>query len=265
MIENNLSPILFSIDFFGGSIDIRVYSIVFLIGTILIYYILQKNKEKFNMKEKEVDNLIFFIFINMILFARFFNVIFYNPRYYLNNLSEILKIWRGGLSLHGGIIGFIIILSIYSKKKEFSIFNFLNFIITPITFILGLGRIANFFNHEIVGIETDVFWCVLFDGYSGCRHPTQLYESILWFLILFIILVNEKVLSKKLFENKVVFTIITYSTFRFFIEFLKDFETIGIFTMGQSLSLLTMIVTVYFYRVKILKSSNNLTKNKKSN
>ncbi|MFW6025264.1 MAG: prolipoprotein diacylglyceryl transferase [Candidatus Woesearchaeota archaeon] len=247
MIQNNLSPILFSIEFFSFNIDIRVYSLVYLIGTLIIYFLLQKNKNQFNLKEKEVDNFIFFSFINMILFARFFHVLFYNITYYINHLLEIFMIWKGGLSLHGGIFGFLLTTYFFSKRKKFSIYQFLNFIILPVTFILGLGRIANFFNHEIVGIRTDVLWCVIFEGYSGCRHPAQLYEALVWFSIFFIILINEKILKKKIFENRLIFTIIFYSIARFFIEFFKNFEVIGILKMGQYLSLLTIVISLYIY------------------
>ncbi len=259
MIKNTLDPILFSFEIFGFNIDLRIYSLVFIIGALVVYYILNKNRNKFNLTEEDIDGMIFFGFINMIIFARLINVIFYNPSYYLQNLIRIFRVWEGGLSIHGGIIGFLLVVLYYSKKNNFSMIQLLNVIIKPLTLILALGRIANFFNHEIVGIETSVPWCVVFKTYSGCRHPAQLYEALVYIIIFAILVLNDK-LKNKLFSDKLYFTIIFYSISRFFIEYLKTFEFIGPMTMGQYLSILTIIITTYFYHKKNKKNKKEIDK-----
>ena len=116
-------------------------------------------------------------------------VLFYNPIYYLENYSEIFKIWQGGMSFHGGLIGIIIVSIMFCNKNKI---NFLNFsdilsVLTPCG--LFLGRVANFINSELIGRPTELPWSVVFIKIDNVpRHPSQIYEAILEGIVLFIIL-----------------------------------------------------------------------------
>jgi len=156
-------------------------------------------KNNFTMiKQTVFDDLIIYLMIGIIFGGRLGYVIFYKFEYYSKNPSEILKLWEGGMSFHGGLLGVIIATIIFSKIKRINFLYFTDIIccVTPIG--LFLGRIANFINGELFGKISTLPWAVVFPNNGNIsRHPSQIYEAILEGIVLFI-LINFFALKKQL-------------------------------------------------------------------
>ena len=201
--------------------------------------------------------------IGVILGGRLGYVLFYNLEYYFYKPIDIFKIWQGGMSFHGGLLGVILVSIFFAKKYNQNPFQYLDVVSIVAPIGIFFGRIANFINSELYGVETHLPWGVIFlkidDSY---RHPTQIYEAVLEGVILFIILI--------FFKNKGVMKIpglisgiflFFYSIFRFSIEFLRvPDEQLGYhflnLTMGQYLSLLFLFVGSYLI-IKKMKSTKS--------
>ena len=158
MFINNFDPVALEI----FSLEIRWYSLAYIFGILIGWLYCKKVLIKDHNISKLFDDLISYLIIGIILGGRLGYVIFYNPEYYLNNLIEIPMIWQGGMSFHGGLLGVIASIIIYSKKQNVNKFIFLDLISASAPIGIFLGRISNFINSELYGRETDVFWSVIF-------------------------------------------------------------------------------------------------------
>ena len=195
--------------------------------------------------------------MGIIIGGRLGYVILYNPNYYLDNLIDIFKIWEGGMSFHGGLIGVVLASFYFAKKNNQNFFNYLDVISIVAPIGIFFGRIANFINSELYGAETNLPWAVQFIKIDNLyRHPTQLYEALFEGLILFLILIylRNKGLMKITGLMAGIF-LICYSIFRFMIEFLRvPDEQIGylIFnlTMGQIISCIFFLIGIYLTIVR---------------
>ena len=192
MIVHNFDPVFIDL----GMFEIRWYSIAYIVGIILgwIYAIkiIKKMAKKHNftkIKQTVFDDLIIYLIIGIIFGGRMGYIIFYNFEYYSKNPSEILKLWEGGMSFHGGLLGVIIATIIFSKIKKINFFYFADIICCVAPIGLFLGRIANFINGELFGKISTLPWAVIFpNGGNISRHPSQIYEAILEGIILFILI-----------------------------------------------------------------------------
>ena len=242
MFINNFDPVALEI----FSIEIRWYSLAYIFG-ILIGWFLAK---KFFVSKKihnKFDDYITFIIVGLLLGGRLGYVLFYNFDFYFNNPLEIIKLWQGGMSFHGGVLGIIIASIIFAKTNNDKVFEYLDVVALVSPIGIFFGRIANFINSELYGSITNVPWAVTFIQVDNLpRHPSQLYEALLEGLILFLILIY----FKKNFLNKPglisALFLIFYSIFRFFVEFYRvPDEQLGyIFfnlSMGQVISLIFML------------------------
>ena len=253
MIINNFDPVAVQI----FALEIRWYSLAYIFGIIFAWIYSKKVLIKDKNISKLFDDLISYLIIGIILGGRLGYVLLYNIKYYLLNPIEILMIWNGGMSFHGGILGIFIATIFFSKKHGLNKYVFLDIIAASAPIGIFLGRIANFINSELYGKETDVFWSVVFlkvDNVS--RHPTQIYEAILEGLILFFIMF---MLVKKnyLLKNGLISALflIFYSIFRFFIEFYRvPDEQLGFIflnlTIGQIISLFFFGFGFYLFLLK---------------
>ena len=259
MFINNFDPV--AIEIF--SLEIRWYSLSYIIGIILGWYLAKKFFVNENIRNK-FDDYITYLIIGLIVGGRLGYVIFYNFDYYLNNSIDVLKIWQGGMSFHGGVIGIIIASIIIEKKYEDNIFNYLDVvaIVSPIG--IFFGRIANFINSELYGHETTMPWGVKFIQIDNLyRHPSQIYEAILEGIVLFILLIFFWKKEKFKTQGKLsAFFLIYYSTFRFIVEYFREPDNqLGYFilnlTMGQIISLVFFIagITLYYFINDIKKKS----------
>ena len=198
---HNFDPIIIDL----GLFQIRWYSIAYIVGIILgwIYAIkiIKELIKKYNftlIKPEVFDDLIIYLILGIVLGGRLGYVIFYNYEYFSQNIFEILKIWQGGMSFHGGLLGVIIATVIFSKIRRINFLNFTDIIACAAPIGLFLGRIANFINGELFGKISTLPWAVVFpNGGSVPRHPSQIYEAILEGIVLFI-LINFFALKKQL-------------------------------------------------------------------
>jgi len=253
MFINNFDPVAIQI----FSIEIRWYSLAYITG-ILLGWILSKKIFISNPSLKEkFDDFITYIILGIIVGGRLGYVIFYNLEYYSNNLTDVFKVWQGGMSFHGGLIGVIIVSIWFSKKNNHDTFNYLDVVSIVAPIGIFFGRIANFINSELYGVETDMPWAVKFIQIDNLyRLPSLLYEVFFEGLILFFILIY--------FRNKGFMKIsglisslflVFYSIFRFVIEFYRvPDEQLGyIFfnlTMGQIISFVFFLVGAYLFTTK---------------
>jgi len=253
MFINNFDPVAIQI----FSVEIRWYSLAYIIG-ILIGWILSKRvfindprlKEKF-------DDYITYIIIGIIIGGRLGYVLLYNFDYYLNNLIDIFKIWQGGMSFHGGLIGIIAVSVLFAKKNNQNPFIYLDVVSIVAPIGIFFGRISNFINSELYGIETNLPWAVKFIQIDNLyRHPSQLYEAIFEGFILFLVLIyfRKKGFMKIPGLISGLF-LIFYSIFRFVIEFVRvPDEQLGyIFlnlTMGQVISFIFLLIGGYLVITK---------------
>ena len=253
MFINNFDPVAIQI----FSIEIRWYSLAYIIG-ILLGWILSKRFFISNVELKEkFDDFLTFVILGIIIGGRLGYVILYNPNYYLDNLIDIFKIWEGGMSFHGGLIGVVLASIYFAKKNNQNFYIYLDVISIVAPIGIFFGRIANFINSELYGTQTNLPWAVQFIKIDNLyRHPTQLYEAIFEGLILFLILIylRNKGLMKITGLMSGIF-LICYSIFRFMIEFLRvPDEQIGylIFnlTMGQIISCIFFLIGIYLTIVR---------------
>ena len=253
MFINNFDPVAIQI----FSFEIRWYSLAYIFGILFAWAYCKKILIKDMNISKLFDDLISYLIIGIIVGGRLGYVLFYNPKYYLNNLIEIPMIWLGGMSFHGGLIGILIATIFFSKKNNLDKYIFLDLIAASAPIGIFLGRISNFINSELYGKKTEVFWSVVFvkvDSIS--RHPSQLYEALFEGMILFFVMflfVKKNYLLKHGLISSLF--LIFYSFFRFFIEFYRvPDEQLGFIllnlTMGQIVSLIFFFLGLYLFFAK---------------
>ena len=250
MFINNFDPIAFQI----LSLEIRWYSLAYIIGIVLGWVYCKKKL----IKQKHIldlfDDFITYLIIGVILGGRLGYALFYNLKYYLENPFEILMVWNGGMSFHGGLIGVIVVSYLFSSKHKVDKFIFLDLVSLSAPIGIFFGRIANFINSELIGRATELPWSVQFVLIDNIkRHPSQLYEAFFEGIILFLILgFFRKNYLKNPGEISALF-LIFYSLFRFFSEFFRSPDPqIGYLilnlTLGQLISIIFLIIgTILFY------------------
>ena len=253
MFTNNFNPIAFQ--FF--SLEIRWYSLAYIVGILLGWLYCKKKLIKNQSILDIFDDYITYLIIGIILGGRIGYVVFYNLTFYLENLLEILMIWNGGMSFHGALIGIIIASKVFSNKNKTNQFIFLDLFSLSSPIGIFFGRVANFINSELYGTATDVSWSVKFVLIDEIkRHPSQLYEAILEGVVLFFIL---RFFFKKNYLNKPGqisgLFLVFYSLFRFFIEFFREPDSqmgylILNLTMGQIISVVFFIIGTILFLIK---------------
>ena len=253
MFINNFDPVAFQI----LSFEIRWYSLAYILGIVIGWSLCKKIFIKNSDINEKFDDYITYLIIGIIVGGRLGYVIFYNFSYYLDNALDILKIWQGGMSFHGGLLGVIISSFLFARKNNQNPFSYLDQVSLVAPIGIFFGRLANFINSELYGTTTDVPWSVIFikvDNLS--RHPSQLYEAILEGIILFLILIyfiNKNYLKKPGLISGLF--LIFYSLFRFFVEFFRvPDEQIGYLilnlTMGQIISLVFAATGIILFYLK---------------
>src|SRR4030043_1903403 len=235
----NLDPILVKL----GPIRLSWYGLMYVFGFLASYLLVryQIRKKDFDITKPEVENFYFYLIFGLIIGARFGYVLFYDLKTYLNSPLEILAVWHGGMSFHGGLIGLLLVALLFSWKNKKSFWKIADLFIVTAPLGLGLGRIGNFINGELYGRVTQVPWGMVFPKEDSLpRHPSQLYESALEGGVLFLILWFLK--GKKLPSGGLLAVFLSvYGVFRFFLEFFREPDPqlgfiLGPFTMGQALS-----------------------------
>lgn len=243
-----IDPVAISV--FG--LAIRWYSLAYLAGFLAGWAYALKLLDNATVRpfKNDADDFLPIAVLGVILGGRLGYVLFYNPIFFFENPSEILKVWQGGMSFHGGALGVFIAMIAFSLYRKFSFLRLADLTTTVVPFGLLFGRLANFANGELYGRATDVAWGVRFPaGGFISRHPSQLYEAFLEGLMLLIILF----FVYKKFRDKPGVTascfLIGYGAFRFIIEYFREPDAqyglfMGFISMGQILSLPMVVVGV---------------------
>lgn len=243
----NVDPTLFNL--FGR--EIRWYGLLWVVGLLVAVYIVQKIFKKEDLPEKWFDSLFVYMIVGIIVGARLGHCLFYEPGYYLSNPLEILKVWEGGLASHGGVIGIIIAVWLYSRKvtKQSMLWTF-DRVMVPTGFTSAMIRLGNLMNHEIYGGPTDRPWGFCFvdnlypwmNGaepiYTEPSHPTQIYEALAYLVVFGITMYlyyNTNAKDRKgLITGVGIFVIFL---FRFFVEFVKNVQVEEEYSMIESTGL----------------------------
>jgi phosphatidylglycerol:prolipoprotein diacylglycerol transferase len=255
MYTHNFDPILFNF----GFLVIRWYSLAYILGILAGWWLGKKIISKkfknieFKFNIKEFDNLITYIIIAILLGGRIGYVLFYNFNYYYSNPMDIFKIWQGGMSFHGALLGIIFSTYLFSLKKNLPFFFLLDIIACVSPIGIFFGRIANFINGELVGKTTNMFWGVIFPKIDNlARHPSQLYEAFLEGLILFLIM--NFILFKKNYKIGVCsyMFLMFYGLFRIISEFFREPDMqigylYGQISMGMFLSIFMILAGVIIF------------------
>jgi len=240
-IHWNFNPDIFVI--FGR--PVRWYGLMFAIGFLIGYKMVEKQFKHEKEDVKLLENLLIYIVVGTVLGARLGHVFFYGWDYYSKHLLEILFVWQGGLASHGGTIGVFIALWLFSRKyTKRNVFWIINRVVIPTAIVAMLIRMGNLFNSEIYGVQTSLPWGFIFERVHETvpKHPTQLYEAFAYLITFFVV---NRMYWKTDAKSRTglisgVFFIMVFSA-RFLIEFVKEdqeaFESTMTLNMGQLLSI----------------------------
>jgi phosphatidylglycerol---prolipoprotein diacylglyceryl transferase len=248
----NLSPVALDLGFF----QLRWYSLAYIAGILIGWWYLTKllDQPGAPMARRHADDFVFYATLGIILGGRLGYAAFYDPRL-LTEPGSLVKLWEGGMSLHGGFLGVIIGLWWFARKNDLNLLRVCDYVACATPFGLFFGRLANFVNGELWGRETNLPWGMVFPGAGDvARHPSQLYEAglegILMFIILWLMFWKTDVRYQ---PGKLVGTgLIIYGVARILVELVRQPDA-GMehlswgLTMGQTLSLPMLIAGIYLF------------------
>lgn len=274
IVLDPISPVAFSV--FG--LPVRWYALAYVLGFVLGFWLLtvltRKDDSEIYLTRKQLDDLLTFLVFGIILGGRLGYVLFYNLPFFIHNPLEIFAIWHGGMSFHGGLLGVIIATMLFVRKQRFSdasimrnSFRVLDLLAVAAPIGLGLGRIANFINMEVMGRPTNSALGVIFHGGPDFpRHPSPLYEAALEGLVLFVILFTlYKKTNLRRYPGAISGLLcVFYGAFRIFCEQFRQpdaqigFLTSWGLTMGQLLSGIMIIVGLIVFTIALKKHKSQI-------
>lgn len=248
-----------------GPIAIKWYGISYIVGLYLAYFYARKTvanrpiwqprqntSSKMNVPDKKIlEDFLFYCLVGIIVGGRLGYIILYGLPDYLKDPIRIFKVWEGGMAFHGGFLGVVIATTILAKTRKIPLARLSDLAAISAPIGIGLVRLANFVNQELYGRMTDVPWAFIFyeNGYPlEPRHPSQLYESALEgvtiFLVLFLLSRKARILTKPWMATGIF--ICMYGSFRIFVEFFRepDAPLFGPLTRGMSYSLPMVIIGI---------------------
>ena len=230
-------PVIFAL----GPLKIRWYGMMYVVGFIVGWWLAKRRAQQAHsaIKPQHVDDLVFYVMLGVILGGRLGYTLFYGWQDIAADPLYIFKIWEGGMSFHGGLVGVLIAMWLYGRKLGNTLWQMTDFLAPLVPIGLGMGRIGNFINGELWGKPTDVPWGVMYRG--QVLHPNQLYEALLEGLLLFLILWFYSAKPRPYRAVSGLFLVL-YGIFRVFIEFFRvpdahiGYLAGGWLTMGHVLS-----------------------------
>ena len=253
-----------------GNISLYFYGAMYAVAAISAYFFTRYWVRKFQIQHCTSDDIIDIIFWTVlfgVIGGRVFYMLVYNLPYFLSHPFALFTVWKGGMSIHGGLIGGVIGFLYIIKKKKLNTFLFADISVVSIAFGMALGRVGNFMNKELVGRVTDVAWAMDF-GDGVMRHPAQLYavgKDLLLFTLFWYILTqaSKRVFymdtEKKHIYGKIFFGfLMMYALFRFIVEFFRQPDPqLGFvffdFSMGQVLSVILFVIGSTGFFIRLIK------------
>ena len=252
-----------------GPLAVRWYGLMYLVGFVMFLVLGTRRAKRFperGMTPKDLDDLLFYGVLGVVIGGRLGQVLFYEPGYYFAHPAEIVAVWKGGMSFHGGFLGVLAAVALFARRRAKSFWQVTDFIAPLVPLGLMTGRIGNFINGELWGRAADpaLPWAMLFpqapDGGTLPRHPSQLYQAGMEGLLLFVILWFYTAQPRPRRAASGMF-LIGYGAFRWIGEYFRE-PDVGIFghsymvSMGQWLSLPMILAGVM-----LLWQSRRLRKN----
>ena len=248
---HNINPIFLDI----GFLQIRYYGLMYLAGLLLGYIFLHyfsKNDKSFPLKKEEIQDFIFWVFLGVIIGGRLGMVLFYNPLFYLTHPIEIIAIWKGGMSFHGGLLGVAIVSLLYCKSKKINPLVLADYLVIPASIGLMFGRIGNFLNGELWGRISNLPFCIDYSQNKyihfppdGCRHPSQIYEALENLITFFMLMFAYKTWHQRKPGTLFFLFLILYGTLRSLVELVREPSWVYLnITAGQWLSLPLILIGI---------------------
>lgn len=229
-----IDPVIFSL----GPLSVRWYGLMYVIAFLLANWLANRQADKPGSMwtREQVSDLLFYGFLGVILGGRLGYVFFYNFSVFLADPLYLFRIWEGGMSFHGGVLGVLAAIAIFAKRSQKSFLSVGDFVVPLLPLGLGFGRLGNFMNAELWGRATDVPWAVLFPNAGGVpRHPSQLYELVAEGILLFILLQWYKGKNPPAGNVGGLF-LLGYGVARFVIEFFREPDAhLGVLSFGMSM------------------------------
>lgn len=262
-----INPVALSI----GPLQIHWYGIMYLLAFAGAYFLATRNSQRpwSPIKKTQVEDLIVYGAWGVILGGRLGYMFFYNADKWLADPAMLFRIWEGGMSFHGGLIGVALAVFIYGRKNQLSFLGLADFVVPLVPAGLFFGRIGNFIGGELYGRVTDVSWAMVFpsDPTQQPRHPSQLYEALLEGLVLFFI-INWFARKPRLYGEVSGLFLVLYGLFRFMVEFVRQpdaqfvgqsalLESLNWMTRGQTLCIPMILLGLWLMRKTFLRLTGN--------
>ena len=253
----DIDPIIFSI----GPLAVRWYGLMYVVGFVFGWWLARRRAQApwSVIKPAQVDDLVFYVMLGVIIGGRVGYALFYGTDQLLSDPFYLLKITEGGMSFHGGLLGVILGMWLYSRKLGVRVWGVLDFVAPLVPLGLGFGRIGNFINGELWGKPTDVPWGFNVDG--QVLHASMLYEAILEGFVLFVVLWQFSGRERPYMAVSGLFFLL-YGVFRFAVEFVRlpdahiGYLAFGWLTMGQVLTLPMIIAGAILIRMAYQQRSS---------
>jgi len=247
----NIDPVAIRL----GPLSVHWYGLMYLTGFATVWVLgnWRIKMGKTRLTQKDLEDLIFYAVLGVVLGGRLGYVLFYKPMYYFSHPQEIFFLWQGGMSFHGGLLGVITVILLIARLRKYRWMEVSDFVAPLCPLALAAGRLGNFINGELWGRKTDVPWAMIFPG-SGDglpRHPSQLYNLCLEGICLFVLLWWFSNKPRPVGQTSAVF-LIGYGSLRFIEEFAREPDDFLGFlvagsTMGQLLSLPMIAAGIIMY------------------
>ncbi len=235
----HLDPVAIQI----GPLKIHWYGLMYVFGFLGAWILARWRAGRLGWRVEEIDDLIFYGALGVVLGGRIGYMAFYNLSVFIHDPFSLFRVWEGGMSFHGGLLGVLATMGLFARKYERPFFEVTDFIAPFVPIGLFFGRIGNFINGELWGKVTDLPWGMVFPTAGQLpRHPSQLYEAFLEGILLFTVLWFYSERPRPLMAVSGLFLLL-YGGFRFMVEFIREpdahigYLAFGWLTMGQLLSI----------------------------